>query len=153
MGYDMYGVENNEYFRANIWGMGFLRSVMRMAEALDEEVPSPEFPEIEKRDDETEEQYEMRLQESQDEITSISPGVKPPFYKFCSNDGWFLTPEECRVIADAIDKYVDEHEEYTWSSWDGEVKTVKRGDDDDNFVREFSAYCRKMSESGGFKVY
>lgn len=134
MGYDMYmrdtGFEGGDdaYFRANIWGMGSLRRVMTAAGVLDWDGARGEFPEppeelqarMEEGDEEAERAWDDKLlpflgQRSGDP-------KKVPGFKFCSNDGWWVTPEECELIAAAlggevstealeaeIDRYNEEH--------------------------------------------
>lgn len=50
-------------------------------------------------------------------------------YKFESNDGWLVTPEECRDINYLLHSHPDEH------------------------VRQFAKFCLFAKERGGFEVW
>ena len=77
MGYDMYwadganDADHREYYRFNIAGMQQMRQYMEQAKVLDFKTNSTMSP---------------------------NPGQVPAF-KFCSNDGWHITPKECLAIA------------------------------------------------------
>ncbi len=161
MGYDMHAVDGNDpdvgYFRANIWGMQFLRSVMKQADVFDFEQDPPEWPKVEQKEGESEDDYEIRREVTFFPVVSAcSPTGKVPIYKFCSNDGRLVTSAECKVIADGLLKFVDSNEKYDVTVLGigrDAISHVVRDDKDDRWVREFADYCHRMVEHGGFKVY
>ena len=142
MGYDMY-TGSDEYFRLSIWGMSTYRDIMENYDMITWSEPPawPAVPEDIDWDvfDEDETSYaEYRAANSL--VLSYrgdSPGMVGA--KFCSNDGWHVTPEE---IGEALEAYknlgspmpFDNNEENDyWNKWIGFLKIAKG--------------------SGGFKVY
>lgn len=72
------------YLGLNIWGMRACRDAMTEGGVLDHETPLPHHAEA--------------WNEVQLATRSADPN-KVPAFKFCSNDGWIVTPEECHLIA------------------------------------------------------
>jgi hypothetical protein len=60
-------------------------------------------------------------------------------YKFGSNDGWIVTPAECRVISQAIASYVAGERELS-RAWLDELA-------------QWGSYAAWCAERGGFKVW
>jgi len=121
MGYDLYGVVDGRYFRANIWGMGRLRNVMIDAKVdLAADSKSPGNLSIAA-------------------YYAESGGAKPSLGDcFCTNDGWVVTAEECKHIAEQLGKWLVK----------GELPL-----EDMLFVQSFTAYCRGCVDQEGFTVH
>lgn len=104
--WDALSEAQTDYFRLNIWGMGKCREVMdRYGMLADERPIEAEFPL------DSPEPYEEHFDFEGEPITdearayeatreqvlrarSPEPGIG--WWKLCSNDGWVVTPEECR---------------------------------------------------------
>jgi hypothetical protein len=117
MGYDMYVKDpppspdeadeeaiarwnDDNYFRLNIWGMSEMRRLM--TDALDWEMKPPEWPDTRFLEG-TEEEQDERAKALLAPVRAItSPTGNVPLFKFSSNDGWLITPNECRRIADVL---------------------------------------------------
>lgn len=140
MGYDMYTVqtpseEEFAYFRLNIWGMRAMRDAIRPV--LDDHAKYGEWPKIETDDDgnpinEAEEKRKVDFLS-----TPSSDENKVPTFKFCSNDGWIVTPAECEVIASYIETAEVTSDDADW------VQYVKR----------FGQFNRRATKLGGYRVY
>lgn len=117
--HDAYWKAQEEYyFRLNISGMGLMRGWIEPI--IDWDAENTPWPE-----DGTEEEAEAIISEE-----TAKEGMVPG-YKFCTNDGWLVTPKECTVIADYLDENPHEYE----------------------YMQKFGAFCKKAAECGGFKVY
>jgi hypothetical protein len=125
MGCDLYSIEapSDElrldgdgadplYFRFNWSGMGLMVATLAEADAVDTETPHPRWPDFPPRPDgwphdewdcDSEHPLVTEYNAALDGIRS-TPGVdnKPPGWKFASNDGWVITPEECTSIHTAL---------------------------------------------------
>ncbi len=84
-----------------------------------------------------------------------TPGWEPTkdsvdLYKFKSNDGWLITPEECRHIASRLRKFVAENEVGSYLSFfdDDPPKEEVEG-----WLTSFADYCENAAENEGFKVW
>jgi len=151
MGYDMYMVNKrgmkrgNYYFRANIWGMQYLRKVMEVAGVLDCEVDHPDFQDV--TQEEMDADGDVFDKKNREVLSFRSPiEGRVPIVKFGSNDGWIVTPEESLAIADSLTKLVNNNKnvprQYDWDPGD-----------DISFAVEFSDYCRRAAKRGGFRVF
>lgn len=155
MGYDMYMVESknedSSYFRANIWGMGILRSAMKEAQVLDLEYEDPGWPEIKRLANESDETYYDRVDDAHDPIRGFRSASEKlvPVGKFCSNDGWVVTPEECEIIANGLDTVKG----FTHRGYMSDPIIIEAGSENLVFVKEFADYCRRAAKHGGFKVW
>lgn len=128
MGYDMYQGRdgNGQYFRLNIWGMGEYREVMERHGMVDWSVDPP--PDPEDWDDD-----EQRLR-WQTDVPAKTFGIAG--YKLCSNDGWLVTPEECRSALAA------------WESSENKVNETL-----DDYWFSWLRFIEGAIEAGGFRVY
>ncbi len=158
MGYDMTMVDDRDsdegYFRANIWGMQMLRGAMKAAGVLDVEHDNVEWPKIKKEAGETDNDFQARHERELEPVRAFrsETATLVPIGKFCSNDGWHVVPEECLLIADALDKLTVSGEEVFYrDTW--EQRTVSLSPSDMEFVKEFADYCRRASKKGGFSVW
>ena len=113
------------YYRFNVQGMASMVTLMSAAGVLSDEAP-PKFPAAPKpKDPKQQEVYdeafqgkkEARAKLKPEELKAIDAYVaavhqgqavrsaspdKVPAFKFQSNDGWFVSPDECRLIARAV---------------------------------------------------
>ena len=187
MGYDMYWQvktegrdrDDSHYFRANIWGMGTLRKAMHLAGVMNEREDEgrddmPKFPDWKKEWDalDLEEMPEEELTPEQKEYVetckaarskrSNEPG-KIPYFKFCSNDGWLVTPEESRIIAEGLTKLlaeVDSGQEFTLPP-DGFfekepfiLSNTATSKERLEFIREWADYNKRASDANvAYAVY
>lgn len=118
MGYDMYAVEQVDspstprfaspnYFHLNIWGMGTARQIMLDLDMLNAEVEHGVWPDA-PSDEEWVEREKVepgsewaKFHEENDAVLSAHPNrddPRTPAFKFCSNDGWIVTPVECKAM-------------------------------------------------------
>lgn len=125
MGYDLFRRDNVGdirsyddalYFRANVHGMALLRRRLALANALDETSPRPD-----------------------DVLDAPGRDGKLPLYKLQSNDGWILSPDECRLAAAALTSS-------TPPASDGEHESLA-------FIRRFAAFLAGCAEHGGCEVH
>jgi hypothetical protein len=144
MGYDMYTVKSDgeepAYFRANISGMGFLRSVMRRA-GVDVETKTRHYCK----------QDEDRAQFSEEGSLFIC---------FGSNDGWHVTPQECLHIAEKLENFKgDVFDETDWlpDPVTGKFGFAKREEkiteEDREYIQRFVEFCKKAATLDGFYVF
>ncbi len=142
------GDEDKDYFRANIWGMQKLRAAMEEVGVLDWDADYGEFPSYdppEDADEEAEEAYDKEHEKRCEPIKSqgsSKPDMVPGF-KFCSNDGWIVTPDECLIIAKKL----------LSRSTDNEKTCEDVIEENREFEREFAEYCQHAASQGGFSVW
>lgn len=146
MGYDMScmsGIDCDEsYFRANIWGMQTLRTAMKAVNILDFNCDHPKFP-VRPRDGNDFSSYDKELIK----VRSFTSKIKGliPVQKFCSNDGWIVTPEECNIIFEALSRILDKN--------DILCSKIMEEYNNYDFVKMFADYCKHAVECGGFEVW
>jgi hypothetical protein len=140
-----------DYFRLNIWGMGTMRGIMERAGVLSyESHPSfPDYPGHEHfdADDAPKDAVGGAYREACTAvIESVASDGRVPAYKFGSNDGWLVNPDECRVIAKGLRDLVECDEVH--------------GDEDDGSWKwseealDFADFCERAAEHGeGFEVW
>ena len=100
-------LEDPTYFRLNIWNMEKYCELMELLGMLNES-PSPEFPEHDlydipsitspdgyEEDDENSAAFKAYMADLARVTNFLSPEPGIPVVKFCSNDGWLVTPSEC----------------------------------------------------------
>lgn len=146
MGYDMYAEAPERavpeiYFRLNVWGMGGAREWLDKFDLLAdaEHGPWPDSP-----DDTWPEREDVEpgtpwadFYAAQDAILAEHPNRDDPalpYYKLCSNDGWFVTPVECQALVGA------------WNQRGGPDSEAP------DYVKEFVAWIDSVSRYG-FKVH
>ena len=189
MGYDMHsrnvpkGEKETKYFRANIWGMQELRSIMTSAGV-------PNVVELRKA--------------SYDEKKQTFGYKKQGTLMTCfgSNDGWWVTPADCQAISDKLHAWLDKPGAKIWyefvpfffsknKAWKkrmdrltvalAKLQAVKKPsrlvkaklqtihhrfakqmykrtkkvltDDNLSFVKEFADYCQACTKLNGFFVW
>lgn len=164
MGYDLFSQQVNkatgeaEYYRFNIWSMARVREVLCVLGVLDEEFPFPEWPESpgEEHFDEDgnplTDEAEDYLRELDDLRAMHAGNGKVPYYKFCSNDGWIVTPEECEALSKAI---LSAGKEKIKSILERYVEPDARDSLDEfaEYIVGFGKYCERCASLGGFAVY
>lgn len=154
------------YFRANIWGMGSLREAMEQAGMLFwPESRRPTWPEAEQfgllneewwaydeepSDLDPEKQAAAkRFAEARDNVQSWhgSDDEGIPGHKFCTNDGWIVTPDECRQATAA------------WRSFSeragGEDKAVEKLGVTDfaDYWKRWVLWIERAADHDGFEVF
>jgi hypothetical protein len=148
MAYDMYtrhnpaafGVADDTHFCANIWKMKNLRRVLDAAGALDWSCKPGEWREGQP-----------------DEFRRSPDPKKVPGYKFCSNDGWWVQPEECLVLAVALEGVTEQQvleadrtpQQKIWDSDLLEETSIAQMVAD---AQKFGEFCRRAAALGGFEV-
>lgn len=150
MGYDLYmkNTDGDEgYFRANIWSMQIIRRVLAGLELLNGEEPPKEL--------------------TGDDMTDWeSSGAGIPLCKLTSNDGWFVTPAECRAVADGITDKRSQVEPLVaaalvdQAAYEAEFnKTAPRAITNEmarewsERIYDFGDYCARAAAAGGFRVF
>ena len=143
----------SDYYRLNIFGMGWCRDFMEergmVYEARGLDFPEFEWPECE--DFKDEDGYDIASEKAEEEYDKlVAPilehhpegGDGIPSFKLGSNDGWHVTEAECAAAvaaarADGITPTVLEDGEHVpvqwWESWVG--------------------YLERASQRGGFRVH
>lgn len=122
------------YFRLNIWGMSAMRQ--EMTEALDwshANSPWPAPPEEGKR---SKAEYEADVEAM---LTGELESGQVPAYKFSSNDGWLITPRECRTIASVLERALPHLRKGGDPAWR-------------ETVRLFIKFNRYAADHGGYRV-
>ena len=118
-------------FRLNIFGMGRYREYMELAGMLDNEWAGPEYHEGD--------------QAGWDEAVMTQPREVPdgiPTYKFCSNDGWLVTPEEIRSALAAMEQC------------DVEELNRRLQDGGDNaYWADWLRFLQRAEKAEGFRVW
>ncbi len=147
MGYDMYSVKTQEYFRANIHGMSLLRCAMHSA-GVD-------------LDTSRERGYGFN------EGSFDSKANEPLAACFGSNDGWHVQKDECVEIAEKIKAFNFINREYETIDWAATMAKQRRGGGEDQFVtmkkkfneddveffQKFAEFCEASAKEGGFAVW
>lgn len=156
------------YFRLNIWGMGMMYDVMGVAGVLDFEARHPKWPKWPPKgmSEERAEQLESIRFENEDADAPTTPPTraemeqieahrqaetevrskrsrkrgKVPGFKFGSNDGWIVTPEECLLIAEAVREVLA-----CGAEWDPKSVLL--------LILRWAAYNELAAEHGGYKVW
>ena len=150
MGYDLYmaNTDGDEgYFRANIWSMQIIRRVLGGLELLSAEEPPKEL--------------------TGDAMTDWEcSGAGLPFCKLTSNDGWFVTPAECRAVAEGLAAKRDQveplvaaalvdHAEYEASFNKTPVRPItnEMAKEWAGHILDFGDFCARAAKAGGFRVF
>jgi len=148
MGYDMYTVVGEEYFCTNIWGMDSLRNLMGHADVLGWEGEGTKWPNSDKAKEVDWDENHPNVIEHEKACDVVRKAQcedrgKVPGHKFCSNDGWIVTPRECLLIAAGVEKFLEENTDYgSEDDWDARA-----------FYTKWAAYNRNAAKDGGYKVW
>lgn len=82
---------------------------------------------------------------------SADPALVPAF-KFFSNDGWLVTPEECRLIADGLTRALAERRKVLIAGL--KVRGYKRTSETVvDLLEPWAAYNRLAADHGGYRVW
>lgn len=144
MGYDMYirdrqpnASDDDCYFRLNVWGMGAARELMDDAGMLCwPPHDSSEWDQLPPYDDgDPDGEGGPEYCAAADKLLAAHNGECPgiPGHKFCSNDGWIVTPPEIRAALAAERKNPPADPPEWWSEW--------------------IDYLRRAEQRGGFEVH
>jgi hypothetical protein len=188
-----------EYFRVRAEPMKVLVALMAEADAVSLE-PTPEFPRwpppgldekraaaiaAHRRDGgrltpplTIFEQAALRASEDALEAILRRPSAEPgrvPVYKFQSNDGWWVSPEECRGLDRSLRRFADELSDDVLAAVLAPFEAVQRREAEHyrrtqgfvplgfespilttesarEWLREFAAYNALAAEHGGYHV-
>lgn len=144
MGYDMSVEADQAYFRLNIFGMGTYRDAMEECGMIFWPVSNFDWP---KRDDfVSDEAYRAACEEYRDrDFGGVIPG-----HKTCSNDGWLVTPDECRRAVEAYNDWIEE----IGAEYEPEpVPAAIEMDGDVDYWRQWIDYLEHAANNGGFRVW
>lgn len=142
--FDAYvAVTDPDYFRLNIRGMSSYRTVMLalgMAHESESPVLSREWSDLPDYDEGSDAYYE-----ASDRLTGQHPGDDPtiPTFKLSSNDGWWVTPEECAAAV---------------AQWDAhgvpaDLPAVHRVIVEEAYWGRWIEYLRLAAQHEGFRVH
>jgi hypothetical protein len=85
---------------------------------------------------------------------STEPGRVPAF-KFCTNDGWIVTPEECTIIANGLEAGVTRSRRVL-GRFRGIVPSPRRSgiprDEAAQWILQWAGYNRAAAQLGGYSV-
>lgn len=79
-------------------------------------------------------------------VRSPNP-ARVPTAKFCSNDGWLVTPDECLVLARGLRRALDDVGPALWEVEDLSDHEARR------WIEQWIAYNALAAENGGYHVY
>ena len=84
-----------------------------------------------------------------EECAQSNPG-KVPAFKFQSNDGWFVTPDECRAIDNALRRAIEKNVEAVF-----DLLTADGSDRESAIecLRSWAEYNRLAANCGGYRVF
>lgn len=74
---------------------------------------------------------------------------KVPACKFESTAGWFVSPEECRLIAEALDRQLDRQPDRLLASLLASGWTPTKAE---KWIRSWASYNRVAADHGGYRV-
>jgi hypothetical protein len=173
---DLIDAEEISYFRLNIWGMGRVRDVMLrldMCYGSGSEMSWPPWNRF-ANDEARQEQFEVARGHFEhgeelpdgipDEVLSAARehveqvracrrhhpagGDTIPLHKFGSNDGWIVTPEECKA---ALAAYESTTEDRRTEAFSAAGMTAENGWTD--YWAQWIAYLRSAIDHDGFAVW
>lgn len=154
MGYELHSPGDeaeSSSFHVSTFDMGQLREVMFAAGLLDPSTPLPTWPRAPegywKRAHANEDPTEAdRAYETAVDQLRSGPADRPgtvPLWKFGSNDLWWVTAEECELLADGLEAFCVAQEQQPVPMLDPEERA---------WVRQFISYCRHCARHQGFEV-
>jgi len=125
------------YFRLNIWGMGIARELMWNFGMAYDSNPDPAL------DVPTDEGFasDAYLESG----TKDEPGI--PIHKFCSNDGWNVTPLECLGAVSQWRKFCDQQ------GWPYDYAPLNDENEPIAFWPRWIEYLTNAADAGGFRVF
>jgi hypothetical protein len=161
--YEKMNAADTHYFRLNIWGMGKARVGMYEAGMIFDGQADNEWPEYSPPTSAeggkegllaAEDDYDRKYDELCEPIRAQHPegGDTIPSFKFGSNDGWHVTPEECHAAVVAWREHkakLDAGDALAILDEDGEETSVF----DAQWWPEWIEFIDRASKRGGFKVW
>lgn len=163
MGYDLRSRQVNpdtqrpERFRFNVSGMARLRAVLYELGVLDVDSPCPEWPvhpgqgHFDENDHPLTQEGRLYLERLQKVREWHANNGKVPKHKFASNNGWIVTPEECRIFSKAIRSAGKEVILTILQEYEEESPIFLEESAD--YIMRFGEYCERCASLGGFEVY
>lgn len=157
--WEAYESADRSYFRLNIWGMSRCRDLMaRLGMLTDEDAPNfptlDEFGLTDYPEDPADYDGEARAKAEKEltdagrrfiEAVKAALAFEPvpvrgiPIGKFCSNDGWLVTPAQCGAALAA------------WRAQPAAVRAHVEGEAE--WWGRWIAYLTYAKDRGGFRVY
>lgn len=127
------------YFRLNIFGMGRYRGYMDKLGMLDTVTTHPAWP---KWEGDWPEEGSTAYAEREAELerivsTAAESPIGLPEFKFGSNDGWLVTPDEIRAAL---------------ASYDESRAREVVGPDEIDYWSQWIAFLNRAAQNGGFRV-
>ena len=156
---------DTHYFRLNIWGMGVARMGMYEAGMIyDGQYDADEWPDytpptsaeggaegLRQAEDDYDREYDERCMP----LRAKHPegGDTIPSFKFGSNDGWLVTPEECHAAVRAWSEHKAKLDAEGIVATIGEDGEPEQHPFDREWWPEWIAFIERASKRGGFRVY
>jgi hypothetical protein len=161
--------ESPGYHRLNIRAMPLVREMMQVAGALDDcGEPVTPFPDWPPKGITEERAYELMDPDPEDPpqppatkeeqalidryraerdvvLAELGEDGHVGYWKFCSNDGWLVTPDECRIIADVLTSALERREPL----WDDLDITEENARD---LLLPWIGFNRLAADHGGYRV-
>ncbi|WNT44968.1 hypothetical protein SEA_ABBYDAISY_75 [Arthrobacter phage AbbyDaisy] len=137
-------VKDPGYFRLNGHGMWrYLEVMLALGMAHDHASPEIDWASLPDYDDGEDAYYE-----ASDKLTGIHPGDDPtiPTFKFSSNDGWYVSPDECRASVSAWDARQTE-------GLPADLADDLRSITDTSYWGKWINYLRLAADNQGFRVH
>lgn len=179
---ELYEANDPSYFRLNIWGMGFMRSWMSKLGMLNEVCSPYSWPdpavfgvsedEAEGNEYEGEDAIEddwgekhspayLVYREAYDAVKTLPPdtGFGIAWYKLGSNDGWLVTPQECREAIEAfnaalpIKEGIEDPYRGSLPSEDDKLSDEERLENELALLQSWVKWLERASRSEGFRVW
>jgi hypothetical protein len=162
--YDKMNSADTHYFRLNIWGMGKARAGMYEAGMIFDGQQNDEWPTYSPPTSaeggkegllQAEDDYDREYDALCEPIRAQHPDGDDtiPSFKFGSNDGWLVTPEECRAALRAWQEHkakLDANDVLATYGEDGQEETSVF---DAEWWPEWIEFIERASHRGGFKVW
>lgn len=142
MFYRMYRLESVgsvDHKKYDIFEMSWIRSAMQEADLMNYD-KHEEFPDSESEEGACKIEEILTAETSDDKVYS---------YKFCSSDGWLITPKECSLIITKLEKLLKEDPELSKIKKTG--TNIPARDKVKDIVTEFLGFCKANKEKG-FRV-
>lgn len=152
MSFDIYTITNGRYFHANDWSMQVLRSAMEQAGVHLRTIRPRKYG------------YDSVNREFRGERASTLMTC------FSYPDGWLVAPDECMRIGRLLQRFDGIGKKYRMLDLEAIMERSKErsfhdydraplyaykhySEDDLDFIQEFSDYCLKAVNLGGFCIY
>lgn len=87
------------------------------------------------------------------ESLDVLPRLGIPLHKLCSNDGWWVTAEECKEALEQHEKYVQEHGTALPTVADTDEDDEENADQAIAWWPAWLTFLARASISNGFRVY